>query len=518
MKYSWIKRGNLMEYHCYRNPFSENSEKLAKEFDAAAISNDTELIMEIIEKALNVVKEETTASKSLIFYSIGTAYGDLQGITASVDDKFIGKQLYYFRKSIKLIEDDELDKPEYLPYILAQKTALYTNYANVLDSCGRKIAAIEQLKKALLLRENFDMALGNLGRIYHHYGMLDYDEGHQDLFHYFACQTLHRAISGNDPNTHSRAKEYFKAILGKYPEQYVDDVLKDDIKFKDYSSSDLSEFAYREWCLQNALFLNTTNDLPITESAFATDALQLPDMITSIYDKPIFHGMFAQLKQEYIYARYLYYETINQENDVCFADKDTNVMAYTDYTQYSIRIEKLKTSFKTLYGMFDKIAFFIEHYFDIGIKEIDINFKTIWKESAGRGKNQYSFKNVLKPQDNIALSALYWISKDFFERFEDPPNPELKRITDIRNALEHKYVKVTWGLVDVLQEWEDGLALYVSENELYDITFELLKILREAIIYISLCVNIEEMPKREDAKGKLILPMSLMNFEDEWKI
>lgn len=62
------------------------------------------------------------------------------------------------------------------------------------------------------------------------------------------------------------------------------------------------------------------------------------------------------------------------------------------------------------------------------------------------------------------------------------------------------------------------MALYVSENELYNVTLELLKILREAIICLALCVNIEEIPQREDAKGKLIMPMSLMDFEDEWKV
>ena len=79
-------------------------------------------------------------------------------------------------------------------------------------------------------------------------------------------------------------------------------------------------------------------------------------------------------------------------------------------------------------------------------------------------------------------------------------------------------MKVTSGFFNNAEEWEDGLALYVSENELYDATFELLKILREAIISLAFCVNIEEIPKREDAKGKLILPMSLMDFEDEWKV
>ena len=242
-------------------------------------------------------------------------------------------------------------------------------------------------------------------------------------------------------------------------------------------------------------------------------------MIANIHSKPIFHGMFSQLKQEYIYARYLYYSTLSFISEPHYADKDTYIKAYTDYSLYSIRIEKLKTAFKTLYGLFDKIAYFLEHYFELGINERDINFRSIWRDSAGKGKKPYNYKNVLKPSENFALSSLYWISKDFSEKFEDSPNPELKRISDIRNSLEHKYTKVydIIGKKDI-PEYGDGLALYVSEEELYDVVIFLLKILREAIINLSLCVNIAEMPKREASKDKLVLPMSLMDYEDDWKI
>ena len=168
--------------------------------------------------------------------------------------------------------------------------------------------------------------------------------------------------------------------------------------------------------------------------------------------------------------------------------------------------------------MFDKIAFFLEHYFDLGINERDINFRSIWQDSVGFGK-KYHYKNLLNPKQNYALSSLYWISKDFIGKFEDSPNPELKRIKEIRNALEHKYVKITDSFFDKLtEEYGDGLALYISEKELYDATFMLLKILREAIINLSLCVNIAEKPKREESKGKLIMPIRLMDYEDDWKI
>ena len=114
---------------------------------------------------------------------------------------------------------------------------------------------------------------------------------------------------------------------------------------------------------------------------------------------------------------------------------------------------------------------------------------------------------------------MYWISRDFFDKFEDSPNPELKRIKDIRDALEHKYVKITDIFFEnEIEEFGDGLAFYVSDKELYVATFNLLKILREAIINLAFCVNIAEIPNREASKDKVILPMSLMDYEDEWKL
>lgn len=126
---------------------------------------------------------------------------------------------------------------------------------------------------------------------------------------------------------------------------------------------------------------------------------------------------------------------------------------------------------------------------------------------------------MLDPTQNFALSSLYWISKDFFDKFETSPNPELKRIKDIRDSLEHKYVKINDYHFDTdVEKYGDGLALYVSEEELYEVTMTLLRILREAIINLSLCVNIAEIPKRKAAENKLVMPMYLMDYEDDWKI
>lgn len=501
------------------NPFSKKVEELSEKFDNATISRNYDELEQLLSVAESEQHNENIASQARIYYSMGTVYSDFAQFKDISTEKSIERQLYYFRKSISLIEIDEYSEKKYKPYILGFKRMLYTNYANVLEHCGRKIAAVENYKKALSIDSNFGMALGNLGEAYMHYANLEYDDGHRDIFHHFAYHYLNKATKCDDPNTHDDAKKCFEATMNIYAPEYVENVLTAELSFNRYTYDNHEELAYREWCLQKGLFLNTLNDLPVAELSFAGDVIQLPNMIVDVGAKPIFHGMFSQLKQEYIYARYIYYSTLNSGDEPHFADKETYIKAHTDYAQYSIRLEKLKTSFKTLYGMFDKIAFFLEHYFDLGIKERDINFRSIWRDSAGFGQKKYQYKNTLDPNQNFALSSLYWISKDFFEKFEDSPNPELKRIKDIRDALEHKYVKINDAFFDKLtEEYGDGLALYVSEKEMYDVTFMLLKILREAIINLSLCVNIAEEPKREASKDKLIMPISLMDYEDGWKI
>lgn len=276
---------------------------------------------------------------------------------------------------------------------------------------------------------------------------------------------------------------------------------------------------YREWAVENNLFLNTLNDLPVVELCFATDVLQLPDMIVSIDAKPIFHGMFNQIKQEYVYARYQYYLSLQFREEVHYADKETHLINFADFPQYGIRIEQLKSAFKTLYGLFDKIAYFLNSYFELGIHERDVSFNHIWLTGFGAGKNHYEYKNVLNHKENFALASLYWISRDFYDKFEDSPNPRLKRISDVRNALEHKYVKVTNGWFPARVNGEiDDLALYVTEDELSALTLELMHIVREAIICVSLCVHVEEQKNRDQLQNKLIMPMPLMEYDDEWKL
>lgn len=362
------------------------------------------------------------------------------------------------------------------------------------------------------------MALGNLGMAYRHYGMLVSDPAHRDYFHHFAYHLLNQAIKSDDPNTHKQAKKYFNRTIGGYDKEYIEYVLSVPLDIPQYSYCNQDELQYRQWALENDLFLNPLNDLPIFEFCFAADVLQLPDMIARIDDKPIFHGMFNQFKQEYIFARYQYYCSLQEPEVVHFADKDTHVLNFADYPQYSIRIEMLKSAFKTLYSLLDKVAYFMNSYFKLGIKERDVSFHSIWN-SEKRGKSGYKYENTLNPNDNFSLASIYWISKDFYEKFMDSPNPQAQRIRNIRNALEHKYVKVIWGLSPDRTTGDiDDLAFYVPEVELSTETFKLLKLIREIIICLSLAVGIEEKNRNHELdSSKVVMPITLMDYDDEWK-
>lgn len=509
-----------MKLEGYIDPFSEVSKELSLRVDEASINQDVEKLYYLIEESKKISESEDDASRAHLYYTIGTAYGEIYNVFFSsnrVDLK--SEQIHYYRKSIELVQKEEFNKVEYKPYIKGLERVLYTNYGNVLDTCGRKIAAIEQYKKALNIDSNFGMALGNLGIAYQHYAMLISNILHKNYLNYFAYYLLKNAVESNDPNIYEDARNNFKNTIESYDPKYINDVLMKPLDIQKVKYGNNEEYEYRNWVLNNNLFLNPLNDSPVSELCFAEDIIQLPAILTSINEKPVFHGMFNQFKQEYIYARYEFYECKQVTGDTHFADKGTYLVNFADYPQYSVRVERLKSSFKTLYSMLDKIAFFINSYFKLGINERDVSFHSIWNEEK-KGRSGYKYKNILKINDNFALDSIYWISRDFYEKVNNSPNPKSKRVRDIRNALEHKYVKIYWDEVmeDRINGEVDDLAFYISESELIKETYNLLKLIREVIICLSLTVGIEEQRKRQDHDDSKSIPtMALTEYDDDWK-
>jgi len=499
-----------------KNPLDAFVIELAIEFDNAYYENNIPKTIELIKKAEEKLLALDVFSQANVCYSLGTSYGDIATLDETLGTvENLEKQLFYFQKSIKLLPPLELTDPELLPYVNGLQLPLYTNYANALDKCGRKLKALEMYNMALNINPNFTMAMGNVGLTYSHYAYLVPDPVHRDYINHFAYHYLKRAIELGD-DIAPGVMEKFKGAVGNYDDDYVKEMLIPPLNIPEYSYFD-KELDYRRWALNNKLFLNPLNDLPVAELCFAADVLHLPNMVVKVDAKPALHGLYNQLKQEYIFARYQFYESLEVPMDTHYADKDTYLLQFGDYPLYSIRIEKMKSAFRILYSLLDKTAFFINRYFNLGIPETNINFRSIWW-SEKSGKNGYSYDNVLKPTENFFLSSLYWISKEIYEQKEYSTNPLAKEMYELRNSFEHKYVKIYSESFPKRTDGDiDDLAVYLSENRLKSITLDLLKLIREVLINLSLAVHVEEI-KKKSIDDKLTVKISYITYEDEWKL
>ena len=496
--------------------------KFAKKFDDATLNKNVAQLKNLIDEVEYDIERRDIYFRVAMYYSLASATFDLwkmEHIDEIPDRESLQKQLFFYRKSIELFSADCLRTIADNPYIISLKTSVYVNYGNTLDACGRKLLAIEQYYNALRIYPFHPMALGNLGSSYLHYSMfLSSNKRYvRDCINYYAVQMLEEAIYSDDYNIHDDAKAFFISRLATLSPEYIE-FLRKDIQFHTVKKMTKSEQIYRQWGLEGGLFLSPLSDLPCNNLSFAIDEMSLPPIVISGNQGiPIIIGMFNQLKQEYISARYLYYESLNYKSKPHFSDKMTSIAETLEYAQFSLRVEKLKCVYKTLFGILDKIAYFLNEYFDLGIQNRDINFKSIW-QSKKLGKNGYEYKNTLDTSNNFALASLYWIQRELEKSDDKYASPEFTRMKEVRNSLEHRYTIVTMFTKQVSEIKKNDVAMYISESELYELTLNLLQIVREAIICIVLCVNVEEAKKIEKLNGKIVAePFIVHEIDDEFK-
>lgn len=500
----------------------DEANKILKQFDNATLSADLNKLKELVANVESDVEKHNSFYRAAMYNSIATATSEIYKLEkkdGAVSKKdFLQKDLYYYRKAIDLFSSEEFINVANKGEVISLKASVYTNYGNALRDCGRKISAIEQYYKALEVYPPFAMAYGNLGLAYMHYAMfLPQNKGYiRDCLNNFAYKYLNYSINSKDPNIHDEAKVYYVGQLALFDADYRE-YLKKDIQLPKKQHFSQTEKDYREWCLRNCLFLSPLNDLPINDLSIAVDELSLPSIITSVDSGiPAILGMFNQLKQEYISARFIYYDSLDYNSKPHFSDKKTSLAETMDYAQFSLRIEKLKSVFKTLFGILDKIAFFLNEYYQLGIQYRDVSFSSVW-QSKKFGKNGYDYQNILDINGNFALSSLYWIQREFEKSDDKYASNEFIRLKEIRNSLEHRYTVITMATENICEVERKDIATYISETELYDLTFLLLQIVREAIICIALCINVEEGKRFDKYDPEKLLTIEINEIDDEFK-
>ncbi|MDD3476730.1 MAG: LA2681 family HEPN domain-containing protein [Sulfurimonas sp.] len=477
-----------------------------------AIHTDyTETLLDSIEKAY-------------CYYLLGNAWSGIRTAKHqenksqawSLEQEEVFKEIYYYRKA-KL-------QNKFKDLSLELQVAINVNLANAFSHYGRTINAIRYFDKAIELKffnknityhPNFILANLNKALAFEYYAKLEYDPNHAFIFSQFAYKILKETkeflviclqIYKDNPNYYMNIKNIVQEKIDYYKQYENIKNLEDLSLFKNYKTKySTNEKKYRNWCLQNKLFLNPLNDLGNYQIA-SHDPLSLPNLTTSIDEGfPRFITYFNQIKQEYIANRHLLFEGLSKKTQK-FYDKQTSITDDYDYNLYDINIEKIKLAFRGFYSIFDKIAFFMNEYFQTGLHETKVDFRKIWYDFDKQNKPK-NIKLIFNQSENLALRGLYLISKDLFysdknsKDFLDSLEPEAEKLSDIRNHLEHKFINIKiLNIVQYETVSDRKRNFYITEDDIKVKTLHLAQLAREAMIYLSFAVHIEESRKNNDGR------------------
>jgi hypothetical protein len=131
----------------------------------------------------------------------------------------------------------------------------------------------------------------------------------------------------------------------------------------------------------------------------------------------------------------------------------------------------------------------------LGIPEKSVSFRTLWKTED---------KKAIRPQFDSTMNwgfcGLYWLAKDFFEKpSDDIAEPHARALCDMRNHLEHKYLRVS--VAEAPTASPDDLALTMSRERFARDALHVLKLARSALVYLNISVRYEEQRRESDRAG-----------------
>lgn len=485
---------------------------LSINIDSAIEKGDVSSLNALMEKCDSILISEEPCSKPIVFFYKASIYN---GLSALKSHDFL--YIWSWKQSEKLQEILNLRRAisdsEFPNLDLIFQCKIYTNLGISLNQFGRFIEAIRAWDSALNLLPNFAMALGNKGVGLTHYARALYDYGHGGVMVAHAVDELQGAISKDalwDSGLHPEAKEYFRENCLSAQNHLEKIEYKFDFDLNQWPVGESkAEIEYRTWCLDNHLFLSPLNDVTKLSVA-AQDVLHLPSHTYNINKKARFPNYFNIMKQEYVTARFMLFESLDFYSEHT-SDKDVLLMNGFDGAQFSYRVEQLKIAFRLAYSIFDKVALFLNDYYSVGLKISAVSFRKIWGE---RKNSKFEINSCFEESQNWPLRGLYYLSKDLFDNdFDDVALPEAKELAGLRNRIEHRYLS--------LQAYEaqvenTDIHSYISIDEFQLKTLRIMSMAREALIYLSLAMyREEEIRNIENEKISLSIQSSLIKRFDD---
>lgn len=453
--------------------------------DAGAISKDCEKIAMGIHKGEALLEGDLSSEqKAHMHYNIANGYQSLfslkqhRKVAARLNNDNLQKAKHHLRQALRLNPGPDL------------KVRILVNYGNCLDSLGRVLEALYCYDNALKINRNHSMAIGNramakvfFANISGAFRAKTYVEAYQDIKSIIDKEDL-LSVGGYF------AYEAFKRELEKIESMFKDrSVLEHEHKLSGKVLKYASPFEkeYIELCRKHKLFLNLRTDEhddpdSILDSAFIR-------IITPVDDDTTFYALAKKLndiKEDFLISKLLLAQSQFRQDDLTSISKKVAFVNTLDYANYNIYSALLKSAFRTCFNILDKIAFFINDYLDLKMKDSRIYFHTIWEDSKTK-----AVKEKIRNTENISLFALYDMHLDLGRD---------KRLKKLRNSITHRKLTIYDSMITT--KWDDkeddeniGSATMLSE------TIELMKFVRSAIIYLMNFVEMEENKKRAKLKG-----------------
>lgn len=456
---------------------------------------------DVIFKGINTYIEALSKNKNLtkehrqsFNYNIGNGYLALFNIQkqikeseyrAFIDNEYLLEATRYFLKSIKLGNDDP---------------SIYTNYANLLDIQGRSLEAINFYDKAIRKNNTWGMAYGNkaisiiaLARISGKYQTAQYILAYQLLKKAIECKDSVIEIGG------IQALSEFEARITEIESLFSDkkNLLSNPFEHSKIETKSLSDKLkeYYKFSIENDLFLNL--HIQDKECEAATIDHVFISLFTPIHDNDTFYrfaGWINEIKESYMTARYLLFESKIKSDDKSTISKLTDIVYPLDYSTKTLYTGLLKSSIKESFSILDKIAYFLNEYLDLEIRNKEsINWQNVWFRDLKVNNPKHwfedscTFHHKIKNIENYSLFALF----SLFLSIRD------SKIADLRHQLTHKKILVK---IEGSGNNIDEFTLDKLENS----AVKLLHFTKYSIIYLINFVNSQENCKR---KTGLVVPM-----------
>lgn len=455
--------------------------------------------IEGLEKSFQLIKQIqidtlSEVNKTVLFYDISNGWSYLRKLKYfrtseawSFQMEELSNEIYYLRKAISSAGFKKIQKE--------RQCQILTNLGNSFSFIGRFVEAQAYWDKAIETLPLFSMAIGNKGFGMFHYGQVLFDDRHKAIFFNHSYHYLKRAIELKQ-FLEGNAANGFGNLISYIEKNYREELYKDKFDLNNFDLGENIELSeYRRWCLLNKLYINPLNDLGNYTNA-SQDCLNLSSIKIKIKAPPTYFSLYNQIKQEYATARYLFYNSTDN-NTSHFSDEDVVVLDTMETAVFSFNMEQTKLSFRISYSILDKIAYLLNDYLNIGKPLNKVSFRSIWLT-----KDFQRLHPIFDNSDNWALRGLYWLSKDIYEKeFKEVIEPEAQEISKIRNHLEHKCLKIidNKGLYERLYNTDNDIAHVIERTHFENATLNMLKLTRAAIIYLSIAIDHEEKKKPLDS-------------------